>query len=204
MEQEHEIVLHNLEYGPGLEVDYFGGTFKEIEVFEECMSCFTGVASKRKLTLELGRFLTADCGSYITEIIDVKHNEGKNYCIVDGGIHHVNYYGQVMGVRIPPIRYFRKVNENYVEETAILKEKEGICVCGSLCTAADVLIRNISFKEVKSGDIFIFEKMGAYSITEGIYLFLSRKMPLVYFWENNNLFLVRNTQETYVFNDYQY
>ena len=47
------------------------------------------------------------------------------------------------------------------------------------------------------GDTLIFENVGAYSVTEGIYLFLSRALPKVYLKdENGYLTLVRDAMET--------
>ncbi len=47
------------------------------------------------------------------------------------------------------------------------------------------------------GDTLIFENVGAYSVTEGIYLFLSRTMPRVYLKdESGYLTLVRDAMET--------
>ena len=34
-------------------------------------------------------------------------------------------------------------------------------------------------EEPLPGDLLVFENIGAYSVTEGIYLFLSRKMPRI-------------------------
>ena len=154
-----------------------------------------------QLTLEMGRFLAAECGSYITRVMDVKRNEGQNYCIVDGGIHHVNYYGQVMGARVPPVRHY-SIAYNYEEVSAEdgEREAENVCVCGSLCTVADVLVRNIFLCNVQEGDLFVFEKIGAYSVTEGIYLFLSRRMPKVYLLSGEELELIRDSYETYQWN----
>ena len=169
---------------------------------DECKEAFKKVLEKRRLTLEMGRFLTADCGSYITEIVDTKCNDNQKYCIVDGGINHVNYYGQVMGVRVPPVYYYRKETEEFTEVNLQKEEKSknGLCICGSLCTAADVLVRSVPLTDVKQGDMFVFEKIGAYSVTEGIYLFLSRKLPRVYLLEKDGLSLVREAYEIYKFN----
>ena len=42
-------------------------------------------------------------------------------------------------------------------------------------------------------DILVFERVGAYSVTEGIYLFLSRPLPRIYFWtKEEGLRLVRD------------
>ncbi len=202
LERESQIIIEKLEYGPGFGVEYFGNDEQEMRQLDECKEAFKKVLEKRRLTLEMGRFLTADCGSYITEIVDTKCNDNQKYCIVDGGINHVNYYGQVMGVRVPPVYYYRKETEEFTEVNLQKEEKSknGLCICGSLCTAADVLVRSVPLTDVKQGDMFVFEKIGAYSVTEGIYLFLSRKLPRVYLLEKDCLSLVREAYEIYKFN----
>ena len=51
-------------------------------------------------------------------------------------------------------------------------------VCGSLCTTGDVLVRKLRIP-LAEGDLLAFDNLGAYSVTEGIALFLSRELPLV-------------------------
>lgn len=198
IERKYRFNINVLEYGPGFGIGYFTKDDKE-ELSDECAEAFRRIVYKRPLTLEMGRFLTADCGSYVTTVVDVKQNAGQRYCIVDGGINHVNYYGQVMGVRVPPVRFYQRedtdISEIEIKDKA--DKNGGLCICGSLCTSADVLVRNIGVGQVNPGDVFVFEKIGAYSVTEGIYLFLSRKMPKIYLLENDKLTLVRDTVETY-------
>lgn len=198
---EYALELEKLEYGPGLPIDYFGKGSKGDEVLENCINALNQIDKKVEITIEMGRYLAAECGTYITKVVDVKSTNGKEYVIVDGGIHHVNYYGQVMGVRIPPVRYFKKVNRDYVEEAVDKKTCEKtVCICGSLCTTADVLAGELPIKNVKEEDIIVFEKIGSYSVTEGIYLFLSRKLPKVFLLEDGELRLVRDSYETYKWN----
>ena len=198
IEEKYQFDISVLEYGPGFGIGYFSKEDTE-EVSDECAEAFRKIAGKRHLTLEMGRFLTADCGCYITTVVDVKQNAGQRYCIVDGGINHVNYFGQVMGVRVPPVRFYQRedkdISEREIKDPA--DKKGGLCICGSLCTSADVLVRNINIEQVNAGDVFVFEKIGAYSVTEGIYLFLSRRMPKIYLLEHNELILARDTVETY-------
>ncbi len=202
LEREFQITIERLEYGPGFGVEYFGNDDQETLQLDECKEAFKTVAEKRQLILEMGRFLAADCGSYITEIVDTKCNDGQKYCIVDGGINHVNYYGQVMGVRVPPVYYYRKEAGQFIEVNIQKEEKsnDSLSVCGSLCTTADVLVRSIPITDVRPGDMFVFEKIGAYSVTEGIYLFLSRNLPRVYLLNQNGLALAREAYETYKYN----
>lgn len=189
-----------LEYGPGLGVDYFG-TEEEgwVEKLLQLNSLLNQFSGDIHLVLEMGRFLAADCGRYLTKVVDWKRNEGKNYCLVDGGIHHVNYYGQVMGARKPPITHLREQNGSFQKAAPdIGAEKWNIC--GSLCTSADVLARNLEIAQPGQNDFFLFEQIGAYSVTEGIYLFLSRDLPKIFFWQDENLDLIRDSHETWEWN----
>ena len=52
-------------------------------------------------------------------------------------------------------------------------------ICGSLCTTADVLARNVELDNLRIGDILVFKRTGAYSSTEGMAIFLSREMPRI-------------------------
>lgn len=160
-----------LEYGPGFYVPYFEGETEED--WEETAASFAAflrtLPFSGKWILEMGRFLAAPCGYYLTRIADRKKNQGQNYAIVDGGIHHLNYYGQTMAMKIPHHRFF----------PAHEGEKELWTVCGSLCTVGDVLVKNLPLCGADIGDLLVFERVGAYSVTEGIYLFLSRRLPVV-------------------------
>ena len=123
--------------------------------------------------------------------MDVKHDGDKRYCIIDGGINHINYYGQIMGMKVPCIQ---QTNVKYD-----IKNSEGeqkYTICGSLCTTADVVLRELSLKEPLVGDKLIFNDIGAYSITEGIYLFLSHPLPSVYIKTKDDFSLVRLPLET--------
>lgn len=203
IESRHAFEIRKFEYGPGFSVEYFKRNVSDIDSFNECCPLLNSIAERYDLTLEMGRFLTADCGEYITRVADVKKNNGRQYCIVDGGINHVNYYGQVMGARMPSVKFYSKCEEGFKEVVPTddcSEDEEKTCVCGSLCTIADVLVRDIAVGEIKEGDIFVFEKVGAYSVTEGIYLFLSRKLPRIYLYESDELLLLRDELESYGIN----
>lgn len=202
LERDYRIKIERLEYGPGLAINYFKDNDDADAKLQKCAEELSKVDEKIQLTIELGRFIAADCGSYVTKVVDVKCNMEQTFCIVDGGINHVNYYGQVGGVKTPPISYYRKKDDEYIEADAGEQEntEESLCICGSLCTTADVLVKKMAIKEAKVGDMLVFKRIGAYSITEGIYLFLSRKMPKVYLLENDKLKLLRGDCETYEWN----
>src|SRR3989442_1091230 len=41
------------------------------------------------LRIEPGRALTAYCGWYVTEVLDVKHSHGEEFAVLRGGTHHL-------------------------------------------------------------------------------------------------------------------
>ena len=117
-----------------------------------------------QITLEMGRYMAASCGTYLTKVVDEKENAGVHYAIVDGGIHHLNYFGQTMAMKFP---YFKQLNgENFEEK--VDGEENLTTVCGSLCTVSDVLVKKMPLHGKILGDVLAFENTGAYSVTEGI------------------------------------
>lgn len=200
-----------IEYGPGLCVEYFEEDWqeKEKQSLDEAAEVLRKFAEEYPLGIEMGRFLAASCGKYYTQVKDLKSTGDANYAILDGGIHHLNYFGQRMAMQVPPISIYRadeiyfgeklgeikgaagpigntfngcEVSEN--EERTVVEFTElpdtDYTLCGSLCTVADVLVREVKLKKLELGDVLEFGHCGAYSVTEAPALFLSRQLPAVY------------------------
>ena len=177
-----------LEYGTGLPVTYFEGEKdEEPSSLDALAALLRQMRFGGKIVLETGRRVAASCGTYFTRVADVKQNHGSRYCIVDGGIHHLNYFGQMMAMKKPPL----------LQWNAPQGEGEPWTVCGSLCTSNDVLLKSCSFTDLRVGDVLVFGKAGAYSPTESIGLFLSRDLPQVaLFSREKGLRLVREALPT--------
>lgn len=161
----------SLEYGPGLPADYFGDDpeGRDMAVLAEAGAMIAAVAARRSVTVEFGRFLASPCGTYLTAAADIKNNNGENFVICDGGINHLKYYGQTMAMQTPPITLLGDHGE----------KTEDYTLCGSLCTTADILVRKVTLSALSVGDVLAFGRCGAYSVTEGIGLFLSRQLPRI-------------------------
>ena len=161
----------SLEYGPGLPADYFGDDpeGRDMAVLAEAGAMIAAVAARRSVTVEFGRFLASPCGPYLTAAADIKNNNGENFVICDGGINHLKYYGQTMAMQTPPITLLGDHGE----------KTEDYTLCGSLCTTADILVRKVTLPALSVGDVLAFGRCGAYSVTEGIGLFLSRQLPRI-------------------------
>lgn len=207
LKEEAGYTPKRLEYGAGLAVDYFNQDEAEAIKWEEALLLEASTAIKDfareyqndnpdfKLTVEMGRFFAASSGYYITRIDDVKTNDGTNYIIIDGGLHQMKYDGQLQGMKIPftthvQMRGIHDANKHDCSSTNSQptsgEEKTPWTVCGSLCTTNDVLVRNLELSDPTIDDCLVFHKTGAYSVTEGMSLFLSRDLPSVYIFDNEN------------------
>lgn len=186
--------LENLEieYGAGLPYDYFSGkdekdNFTALDEFSSLIK-----SSNFNYVIELGRYVASPCGKYVTKIADVKGDEKNNYCLIDGGINHINYFGQMMGMKTPHVEHIAQANA--------FSDTLDYTIAGSLCTTADIVLRKLPLKAPAIGDLLVFGDIGAYSITEGIYLFLSHPLPAVLCNDDGKITVLRNSEETYKLN----
>jgi diaminopimelate decarboxylase len=92
------------------------------------------------------------------------------------------------------------VNHIKISENKSTEKTTDFTIAGSLCTTADIVLRKLSLNSPGIGDFLVFNGIGAYSITEGIYLFLSHPLPSVLLFNGNNFSVLRKNQETYILN----
>lgn len=176
-------------YGPGLGTPLFEGASMPYEAaYDAMLKEVRRLHSAYPVTLELGRLLTADCGLYVTRVVDKKRNGDRTFYIVDGGIHQLCYYGQINGVPAPVIH---QMSGGAPSEAT---------VCGALCTAGDILAKDVILREMEIGDCLIFGNAGAYSVTEARSLFLSRPLPAVIVSDNGKLVEIRESGSTSLLN----
>ena len=196
LQEKYNYVADELEFGTGFPVHYFQGEeFDEQEFLKEFSNGIDNMKYKGKIVIELGRSIAASCGYYITKVVDKKTNKGQNYAIIDGGIHHLVYYGQTMAMKFPHLEIYPSRNNENTEDWNLM---------GSLCTINDIIIKQYPVSNLQIGDLFIFKNTGAYCMTEGISLFLSRELPQVALLKNDNLKLVRDAFKTYTLNKANY
>ncbi len=189
LETEYGYRAEELEYGTGFPVCYFQGEdFDEPSFLAECADLLNGLHYRPHITLELGRSIAASCGQYLTRVVDAKRCKAENYAILDGGMNHLVYYGQTMAMRVPHYTL-------YPPRPAGAEEPWNLC--GALCTTNDIVVKQLPVRNLTVGDLFLFENTGAYSMTEGLSLFLSRDLPRVYLLEGDgSLRLVREAVRT--------
>ena len=197
LEEKYGFAAQELEYGPGFPVNYFqSDELDEAELLSGFSELLHGMTHHPKVTLELGRSIAASCGTYYTHIVDLKRNQEQNYALVDGGMHHLVYFGQHMAMKQP---FFHVCGKEDLPAT------DQWNICGSLCSMNDVMTKQSPLPDLALGDVLAFENAGAYCMTEGISLFLSRDIPAVYLLlENGTAVQVRKAFDTATLNQPNY
>ncbi len=125
-----------------------------------------------KVVIELGRYIVGECGVYVTQVVDRKESRGRQYVVVDGGLHHQlaasGNFGQVIR-RNYPIAVGNRICEE-VDET--------VHVVGCLCTPLDLLGDNVSLPHAEIGDLIVLFQAGAYGLTASPTAFLGHPPPV--------------------------
>lgn len=117
-----------------------------------------------ELTLEPGRFLTAQAGVLLTQVLHV-----KDHRLVGGNLHVICDAG--MADLIRPALYGAEHPMYVLGKDVLGKEKEDyshlstLDVDGPLCENADRLAQQRQLPEVSQGDILVIEEAGAYGLT---------------------------------------
>jgi len=121
-----------------------------------------------RLVLELGRYLVAGAGWYLTRVVHHQTFDGRPAVVVDGGIHHrPDLCGLDLAHRSVPPLVLGPPREG-TAPTAVL---------GCLCLPWDVLAYGAGLPPLRVGDVLAFPNAGAYGLTAAPTGFLGRRLP---------------------------
>ncbi|MBC3885223.1 type III PLP-dependent enzyme [Undibacterium griseum] len=113
-----------------------------------------------RLRFECGRYITAACGYYAMQVLDLKHAFGGDYVVARGGTHHFRTpyaQGHSHPFHILPVERW-----HYPWPRPELRDAT-VNVVGQLCTPKDVLAFDAQVYRVRVGDLLVFPYAGAYA-----------------------------------------
>ena len=158
--------------GGGLGVPYFPGDAaldpRPIGLaLEETITFAPDILEESAFALELGRYLVAEAGVYLTRVVDVKDSHGERFAIVDGGLHHQLAASGNFGT---------VVRRNYPVAIAnrfgLAPAAEPVTIVGCLCTPLDRLADKVMLPPVEVGDLVAIFMAGAYGASASPAAFL--------------------------------
>ncbi len=168
--------LRWLNIGGGLGIPYFPGEQRlDLAPIAAHLAPLLETASKKlpgaEIVMELGRYLTAEAGIYVCEIVDRKVSRGEIFLITNGGLHHhlaaSGNFGQVIRKNYP-LCLGNRVNAPKLETVQVV---------GPLCTPLDLLGNRVELPPAGPGDLVVLFQSGAYGFSASPRDFLSHPQP---------------------------
>lgn len=170
--------LEMLDFGGGFAVPYFENSVEF--ALSEFASGFQSTVNRceqspalagARLIVELGRYLVADAGVYVTRVVDVKTSRGTTYVVTDGGMnHHITATGNFGQV-------FRKPYPLAVLNRMTAPAEGVVNIVGPCCTPLDVIGQKVALCHVEVGDLLGIFYSGAYGYSASSLGFLSHPTP---------------------------
>ena len=127
-------------------------------------------ASGRRHVIELGRYLCAACGVYLTRVVDLKDSGGRLQAVLDGGMHH---FGAAAGMGAVMRRAYAIVRAVAPRAAG----RSAVSLGGPLCTPADRFGKDLLLPSLAVGDLLAVLNAGAYGLSFSPLLFLGHPTP---------------------------
>ncbi|MFJ6215756.1 diaminopimelate decarboxylase [Streptomyces sp. NPDC092296] len=167
--------LELVDVGGGLGVAYFEGE-EDLDPAElatginPLIAAFADRHPGVRLVMELGRYLTAEAGTYVTRVRYVKESMGQRFAVADGGTNH---HMAAVGIGSFIKRNFPLAVLNRLDEPPT----ELWNITGPLCTPSDTLGKRALLPPLRAGDLIGVGRSGAYGPSASPVLFLSHGHP---------------------------
>ncbi|MGH8353038.1 MAG: type III PLP-dependent enzyme [Pseudomonas sp.] len=173
--REHGLELPLLNVGGGMGIDYRDAS-RSFDWPAFCQGLHGLIVEEGmgdiRLRFEIGRFISAACGYYLMEVLDIKRNHGQYFAVARGGTHHFRTPA-AQGHDHP----FVVVRGGQPAEL----ERQPVTLVGQLCTPKDVLARQQPVAELAVGDLLVFPLAGAYAWNISHRDFLMHEPPQMVF-----------------------
>jgi diaminopimelate decarboxylase len=140
-------------------------------------------AAPARLMLELGRFLVAPAGWYLTTVIAQQTHQGRTAVVVDGGSHQ---RGDLCGLDLRRKAFAPTV---LTDVAGTLSPTD---VLGCLSLPGDVLAESSLLPPLVPGDILAFPNAGAYGLTASAVLFHGHPSPAEVAFAGTRMELIRS------------
>ena len=150
-------------------------------------------AFERKLVFELGRYLTARAGIYICRVVSMKESRGKNFYMVDGGLHHHLAAAGTFGATLRSNYALRNLSRPFAQTVRCN-------VAGPSCNPTDLLAIDVELAKPERGDLIGVMNAGSYGLTASPLLFLGRQTPAEIVRRDGEFVLARRSRTVLDFN----
>lgn len=159
----------------------------------QMLSDFRGGRDGCEIFFELGRFITAEAGIYVTRVVDIKSSRNTRFLVCDGGLNHqlaaAGTFGAALRGNFPLLNLSLPG-----ADTAVFN------VAGPSCNPTDLLGVQVTLAQPQLGDLLGVAMSGAYGLTASPLLFLGRDTPVELVRRNGEVVVGRRGHKLTDFN----
>ncbi|MEU3859150.1 type III PLP-dependent enzyme [Streptomyces sp. NPDC028722] len=186
--------LETVDVGGGLGIAYFDNE-KDLDLAEltvrldPVVDAFHSRHPGTRMIMELGRYLVAASGTYVTRVRYTKTSMGENFAVTDGGTNH---HMAAVGIGSYVKRNFPMAALERLDE----QPTEPWNITGPLCTPNDVIGKKVPMPPLRAGDLVGVQRSGAYGPTASPVHFLSHGYPAEVLVLDGTARLIRERDDT--------
>jgi diaminopimelate decarboxylase len=145
-----------------------------------------------RVVLELGRFLVAQSGYYLTSVIGHQTFQGRPAVVVDGGVHQrADMCGLNLRTNQEPPLVFSSEKTPEKSATASVQATD---ILGCLSLPDDVMLEASPLPSLSRGDTLAFANAGAYGLWSSPALFHGSPLPAEVAFDGQEIYLMRERQ----------
>ena len=153
-------------FAPGeepLDVAALGRTFQTLR--SDCRAAFPDL----QILIETGRYVVGESGTYVTKVLDKKVSRGKTFLLLHGTLNGFARPAVAQMVRgftdapFPCEPIFTHVDASALVPLSDRGEAETVTLAGNLCTAADIIARDVALPRMEVGDGLAMTNAGCYA-----------------------------------------
>ncbi len=196
-----KIVPEILDIGGGFGVPYGPGEVElDLQLIGEELHALVERAAPARIIMELGRYLVAQSGWYLTTVLALQRQLGRKAVVVDGGTHQ---RGDLCGIGLrrkafPPavLRQEAEVRSQKSEVRSFLTPDSlaPTDVLGCLSHPGDVLAEASPLPPLLPGDVLAFANAGAYGLGASPWLFHGHPAPAEVVFDGPRIEIIRVRQ----------
>ena len=187
-ERDLGVTLDELDLGGGFGVQTYAGD-PEFDLETAAAGIRDLIAAHdrpgRRWFIELGRYLVATCGVYLTSVVRTKDSGGERHAVIDGGMHQCAMAAGV-GTVLKRTPLLAAAND------PTGAPREAVTIGGPLCTSADQFAERVDLPPLAAGDLLATLRAGAYGLTYSPHGFLSHPVPAEVVVEAGAIHLARS------------
>lgn len=169
--------------GGGFGIPY-GPDDQQLDLPKVCeeLTKLVELAGPARIVLELGRYLVAEAGWYLTSVVGHQTFQGRPAVVVDGGVHQ---RADMCGLCL-------RSNQN---PPLLLSDGDSVLtptdILGSLSLPDDVMLEECPLPKLSSGDVLAFGNAGAYGIWSSPAIFHGSVLPAEVAFDDSTVHLMR-------------